>query len=447
MIDIESVFNTLQSEWPTKRPTGTLPSRVTSVDAKLCYNQSKDTFCSFLLGDINANPGGIQDRSNKCKRDIENFVSDSFISNIPGDNLHIAVILPAEVYDDCADQWVSPSSWYTRDRRAIVRALDTHERVSSIVHVTDCSRLSHKSGTLTITDRSKNGPVSGYVNLDDTGLALSDALGNDVEMMSKGANAPTAVWNPRFNETGKHNLLRTAMDYTSDIANVRVPRFKRVESLIELKQFHEDVGDIILKSPFGTHGNEVVPIRENELPLHRIEAAEARVRDAIGHPEFQIYDETEDAFVFNARGWESGHGIVEEAITGKIRREKYSFEVLELDVANSTYPVDFVPLAVCRGDGQSEIPSIMVRTSTVDSLNANLHSKSMMLEALPVAFNNEMDIRVDGKTLQTTNIQQEAEQIAQRPVSIEELRQPLQQAGQLALLVRNQTALQIEQTL
>jgi len=303
------------------------------------------------------------------------------------------------------------------------------------------------SGVLSVTGEDETRPVSGYVNLDDTDCGLFRALNGDVAMLSKGANAPTAIWNPQFDETGKVSLLRTATDRVTNVPNVCVPRFARVESLKELERFRDEVGDIILKSPFGTHGNEVIPIREDESPLQRIRAAEARIRNAIEHPSFKIYNETNNEFVFNARGWESGYGVVEEVIAGSLNRGEHSFEVLELNKADNTYPIDFVPLTVCRGGRQSETPSIMVRISTIDNLNANLHSKSMALEALPVAFEEGIDVHLNEKVPRAIEIQQEAERIAQRPVSIEELRYPLQQAGRLALLVRNQTALQIEQTL
>lgn len=447
MTKIDSLFELLRSDWPDGRPPETLPSRVTSVDVKLCYNHSEDSFIGVVLSDINANPGGIRDRSKKGQVDIAKLVSEAFIANLRGDEFELAIILPSDVYDDSTGRWHSPQSWYTQDRRVIADAVKRRQAVSETTLVSDCSRLHYTSGQLSIRQDDNELSVDGYVNLDDTGVALSHALNDEINALAKGANAPTAVWNPRFDKSGKVGLLEMAAELSKETKTVSCPRFRRVEALSELDNFRAEIGDSVLKGPFGTHGNEVVSIRQEDGSIQEIRAVEERLKQEGGQKEFKIYEESTDAFVFNDRGWESGYGLAEEAITGTFHRDGDEIETLEFKTESGPHPIDFVPLAICRNDQSPEIPSTMVRISNSTNLNANLQAGSMTLETLKTAFKNGVTVEVEAGEYRRINIQRLAEQIAQRPVSFEELQNPLLEAGRLALLVRNRTALQIEQAL
>lgn len=447
MSENDSIFEMLRSDWPDDRPSETLPSRVTSVDIKLCFNHARDTFIAVVLGDINANPGGIRDRSTKETIDIAERVSEAFISNLDGDSLGVAVVLPSNVYDDAAKKWRLPRSWYTQDRKSIVESVESLQAVSSTSLVSDCSRLDVTSGQLFVEQDGTSLAVDGYVNLDDTDIALSRALDDDIGLFSSGANAPTAVWNPRFDKSGKVGLLDIATELAEQTEGIKCPRFSRVESLSELNSFRKGVGDIVLKGPFGTHGDEVVSIRRSEDPTKQFHAVTRGRKHDPEKRDFTIYDETADRFVFNARGWESGYGLAEEAITGTFRRDGETIETLEVDGTSGVHPIDFVPLVLCRQNGIPEVPSVMVRASKTTDLNANRHAGSMTLETLETAFNDGVTIQTDGRNDRNIRLQDLAEKIAKRPVSFEELRRPLFRAGRLALVVRNRAALQIEQTL
>lgn len=431
-----AVLADVLADAPPERTDGTWPSTVTSVDVKLAYDGDGDRFVAVLVGDVNANPEGIALVHGTRDGGVVASAVDAYLSNVAGTDLRIVATLSPGALDS-AGNW-RDETWLTRDRRALVEALVSDDRVATLDRAVS-AHLAVEDGALVLP--GVDASYDGYVNLDDTGTALLAGFQGDVTAMSEGANAPTAVWTPELASTGKDELLTDAASVAERVGGVRTPRHRRVRTIGDLESFRRTVeGPVVLKGPFGTHGDEVVTIPPGADVAERVDQEERRIRQLRNWPEFSIRDGQRFVFRHPDRA-PVGYGLVEEGIDG----EMGDFQVVDHVWDGQRCPLDFVPLAVRSGDGVA-VPSVLVRASSRTDLNANTSSRYTTFEplekclagAVPVDH-PDADVHLD--------LRAELEAVAGRPVELAELRGLMERAGTVALAARNRSALRAEQTL
>jgi hypothetical protein len=438
---------------PEERTDGTLPSVITSVDVKLTYDRSTDRFCPFIIGDINANPGGIYVHDNTSDLDILSLVAERFISNIDGQGIDIVVSLPAQTYDSVTDSWQNEGSWVTRDKKYIVNALQSLSRTDRIYLTSDADNITTSGQDIQYEpSHGQQRTVDGYVNLYDLGEALGEGLNEDIEMFSAGANAPSAVWNPQYPWTNKIGLLEKTAQVIVGMPAVKMPRFQKVQSTDGVAEFFQAIDSpVVLKGPYGTWGDEVIPIRSEDSIERRILEQERIVQNRRGWPEFSILDLETGELQFRSRSGRVppiSYGHVEEAIEDEFIRDGRIYDVVDIPAEESpekkSLPIDFVPLVIRdESDTGVTVPSIMLRIAGEPILNANSNSNNMDLLSLEEAFHGHV-----GATTTNTefsfNLKELLEMIAGRTVTIGEIQSVLELAGRVAFTARNLSAYSVE---
>lgn len=432
------------------RVNGTLPSVLTSADVKLTYDETNDQFCPFIIGDINANPEGIAVHDAKITEDLPEIVASQLISNIQGSNLQVVVSLPGKVYDENSSMWKNPDSWLTRDKRVIVQSLQQLSRIECVYLTSDAAGISTTepgAGIEYTPPDGKTHPVDGYVNLHDLGESLGEALGNDPELYSLGANSPTAVWNPHYPRTNKIGMLRMSSKVLVGNSEVRLPRYQKVHTVDDIKTFLQMVErPIVLKGPYGTWGDEVVTIRSSERAEQRILEKERIVQNKRGWSSFSIFNLSNGEIEFKSRSGNLSavpYGHVEEAIENKFERNGHIYDTVgvtrEKNKKQNACPIDFVPLITREGNFAINTPSIMLRISGRSTLNANAESDFITHASLHEAFERPVTISTpDGDT--EFDLKMTLENIADRTVKLPEIRRVLELAGSVAFTARNLSA-------
>ncbi|QLH81077.1 hypothetical protein [Halosimplex pelagicum] len=431
----------------TERRRGTLPNVVTSADVKLTYNTERDSFVPYLLGDINANPEGLRIHEEKSDRPVLELVARAFLSNVSGTERSVVVNLPESVFDTSDNEWVDKDRWIVSDKQAVVDTISELQSVCTVFLTAGARGISQRDSTITYDRAQGQVQVDGYVNLTDWGVPLQTALDSDVNAMSKGANAPTGVWNPQFETSGKLGLLREAKQLVHQRQGVELPRFTRIETVSDVRNFYEELGRrVVVKGPYGTWGDEVVVVDDPQSIRRKALEKEQIVRDKRSFSDFSILCENKEEFCFNSRANTSHYGVVEEAIAGTFERDNVQYETFEIpprchpDSENS--PIDFVPLVVrdtsAPGSTDSTVVSTVVRVSSKPDLNANAGTEYVNYYTLEeirdgsVAIPNPRD-----EATFDVDLWELLERTAGRTVTSGELQDAIRAAGHVAFAVRN----------
>ncbi|MCJ7428882.1 MAG: hypothetical protein MUP66_00655 [Candidatus Nanohaloarchaeota archaeon QJJ-5] len=415
----------LEQERPETRLDGTLPSRVTSADVKLAYDQENDAIVPFIVGDVNANPEGIAGLHDRWYDGALDSAADAFLGNTD-DPDEVAVSLPAAVYDGDAP------SWLQKGKEALYEAVD--ERVETTYKLRDGAPLEvNEEGELEVEGQS----LDGYVNLNDTGEGLDNALGGDITAMSNGANAPSAAWNAYRPSTNKVGLLQAAADL-DDYTEVMFPGFTTVDTVDELAAYHEDTAkDVIFKVPNGTHGDQVVAIESDQDVYDRLREEVERVRDKGNRSDSFALTDADGRFI--TRDGTETQGLIEDAVAGVYEQDDRHFEIFDFE----EQPVDFVPLVVANEDNEPETVSMTVRASYGTNLNANRGSHNFGLYSVDEAWNGDATVETD-EGEEVFDLAEELATLADRPVEYEEVRTAMDDAGAAALAIRNLSAFRAE---
>lgn len=415
----------LEQERPAERLEGTLPSRVTSADVKLAYDRENDAIVSCIVGDVNANPEGIVGVHDRWYDGARDSVTDAFIGNVEEPE-EIAVSLPAAVYDGDAP------SWLQKGKEALYEAVD--ERVETTYKLRDGAPLEiTDDGDLEVDGES----LDGYVNLNDTGEGLDNALEGDIEAMSTGANAPSATWNAYRPATNKVGLLNAAADLEA-YTDVVFPGFTTVDDQDELIEYHTEHGeDVIFKVPNGTHGDQVVAIEADQSVEDRLTEEVNRVRNKGNRSEsFSLTDESDN---FITRDGTQTQGLVEDAVAGVYEKAGHTYDIFDFE----DQPVDMIPLVVANEDNEPETVSMAVRASYGTNLNANRGSHNFGLYSIDDAWTGDATVETEAGE-EVFDLADELESLAGRPVEYEEVTGAMNAAGEAALAIRNLSAFRAE---
>lgn len=455
--DFQKLIQTLAKTQPNTRQERTLANTVTSLDIKLAYSYSEDKFVSFIIGDINANPEGITtihekrtDSQDVTTSTIEAYLHNLYIIDEP--QFKIVVSLPSSVYQG---EWVNKDRWLTHDKKQLVDALRAHPDVEQVLLSKEGTQIHTRMGELYYkisSDASTR--VDGYVNLNDIGTSLRETFAEEVSVYQFGSNAPSGVWDPQLYWTSKVAMLQKASEIVDDCPRVHLPWFQKVKTLNDIDKSRKQAGgDVVLKGPFGTHGDEVITINDGISPHQSIQAKETEIRNLKNRPGFELYNETNEQFSFNARSPRSPdleYGHVEQAIQGTFERSGKRYRTVEVpanvhpdDVSS---PIDLLPLVVSdpKTETLATVPSILLRVSDASSLNANKSSKHMDFYSLKQVWGNELQLPSQTAAF---NFRNHLEQIANRSVSLTEVKTTLQTAATAGLTTRNISAFVSEQKL
>lgn len=437
----DSLFQSLTESRPAERLDRTWPSVVTSVDMKLAYDARTDRFRPVVLGDINANPEGIAlVHDQNPTNNVLHKVATAYVSNIEGDNINIVIFLPNDVFGGKDRSWKNEESWLTRDKQKLVDAISALERVNNVYLSVDGDRLEINDEDMRFAKQE----VDGYVNLNDSGERVLQSLQYEIESISKGANAPTAVWTPSLDKTGKAGLLEALSTLSERAPNVFVPKHRRIQNFQDGVEFRAHLNNgIVIKGPFGTYGDEVITVRKDEDIAQRIEEEENRVRSKRGNT-FTLFDWEQGIFSFSSWEADTNYAVAEEMISNTFQRNGRSLKVVDIKHGSKRYPVDFVPLVVRTGSGPG-VPSILVRLSGKDNLNANLGAKYTQLVSLEEALMG--DVSFPGHNRKKVKIANQLARIAGRNVSLKELENAIQKGAYLAFASRNLAAFWAERSL
>lgn len=451
----DQVQRKLKNNRPGDRPSHTWASRVASVDLKLAYKTNTDQFISFIHSDCNANPEGISSvHDYHTESDLLGDVVESYLPERCGSRF--IIWLSSNVWNNKEGKWRNETSWLTKDRQSIVRAIEKKSSVADIYRCSSSDSISIHDGTLNYTgpDVSNKVVVDGYINLSDTGERLLESLGGRVSLLSRGVNSPSGVWTPSLPSTSKVGLARSMYDLLSCFEDVRMPEFQRVDSIQDLNQFREDLGKpVVLKDPFGTWGTGVVNINLTDRAVEVIQAKQEEVRTTRGWNEFQLINAQSESFAFNSRGHSVPYGIAERALSGSINRKDDSFVIVSvpstvhpLDTAS---PIDFVTLACVDSDGYFSAPSTMMRVSGKAGINGNSQYRYVNDISLDSAMQGSLKIPHprDPNTEFIFNLREHLEDIAGRTVTVSEISSVLQDGAELGLSARNLSSFRAERNL
>ncbi|WP_256546700.1 hypothetical protein [Halobellus inordinatus] len=446
----DDIWSYVVARKPLHRPAGTLASRVTSVDIKLAYSRSTDQFVTFVLPDCNANPEGIPTVHNTyCESNLTQQAAKCYLGNQSQDN--IVVWLPPDVWDDTSGDWVASDSWLTEDRRKLTAALSDMNSVSNLYRASTADSICVADETLTYCgpDTDRPVPVDSYVNLNDTGRELYQALEGDVSQFARGANAPTAVWTPSLVPTGKVGLARSLTDLVDGLDSVLVPRFRKVPTVTSVIEFQRQLeSPVVLKDPFGTWGTGVVGITPNEDVVAQIRERERAVAAHRDWTDFSLLSSDDETFAFSSRNQPVSYGIAEEALTGQVSRGPHQYEIVsvppEIHPLDRRAPIDFVTLAFAEPDGTVSTPSTMVRMTGTRSLNGNPRSHNMTDAGITQALNTELEVPYTEQDTFSFNLERYLEELAGRHVSEAEIEATLADAATVALAARNLSAFRAE---
>lgn len=460
MEDIKSYLETVLSETRVKdRPEETLASTVTSTDVKLAYDNTDDRFVSFLLGDINANPEGILVHDEKSSKDILQRTARAYLSNINKKET-VVVNLPGEVYNVEADEWRNLNRWLTQDKKSITDEIQ-NQSSGRIYKTVDGAGIGISTNGSLKYDGDR---IDGYVNLDDRGQELINRFDDNVQGMSKGSNAPAGVWNTDYFWSGKLGLLYILSDISNEIECVHIPDFIRLNELSDAGPFirKTDRGGV-LKGPYGTWGDEIVPIDKKRINGNRnskslinyidkkVRKKEMEVRNKRGYNEFSLLNQQDGTISISNENREASYGLIEEIIAGEIYKNNHRYEIISLPKRchpnNKTTPIDFIPLTLRWDvDEGMSVPSVMVRMSAKDDLNANADNSFISYESIETTLRGEVAQadQIEQIPEFTFDLRAHLETVAGRRVESEEIIRPIRTAGLIAQTVRNVSANKIE---
>jgi hypothetical protein len=369
----------------------------------------------------------------------------------------LVISLPKSVFDRPSDTWVNEQSWLTQDKKAIVEVTKHLSQVEQIYKTIRGAGISVKNSQLQYTPiDGEQRPVDGYINLHDVGESLCAALGGDVKAISKGANAPTAVWNPNHPWTNKIGLLRKTAETIVDIPEVAIPRFQRVQSVNDVKGFLRSTNqNIVLKGPYGTWGDEVVPIESADEIERKILEKERIVQDKREWPDFSMLDLSSGNLQFRSRSEHLPpvqYGLVEEAIESPFERTGRVHDIINIPSFahpnGKSSPIDFVPLIVRAANDSRrlvDIPSILLRISGNPNLNANAGAEYTCICSLEEVYDDSVTVPSPYSSNKFMfDFKTEVERVAGRAVPLSELQSVLMKTGAVAFTARNLSAFAIE---
>jgi hypothetical protein len=296
--------------------------------------------------------------------------------------------------------------------------------------------------------------VDGYVNLNDTGQRLLEALSGRISLLSQGVNAPSGVWTSSLVSTGKVGIARSISELIERFERVRMPEFRRVDSIQALNQFRDDMGkSVVLKDPFGTWGTGVVGIGLTDCAIEAIRNKEEQVRSTRDWDEFQLINATEGSFAFDSRNRLISYGIVETTLSGSINQNGNEFTVVsvpaEMHPMCTKSPIDFVALAYAEPNEGFSAPSTMVRVSGKAGINGNTQFKYINDASIENAMEEPIEIPHPSRKNKTFefDLRMHLENIAGRHVTTSEISSAFQSGAELGLAARNLSAFRAEQKL
>jgi hypothetical protein len=412
---------------------GEIPRSVhTSVDAKILYMEESDSF-EIAVTETNAFPEAQEYCDSIHEEEwIENTV-DALTSHLPEQERDVVVNLPGHAFD-------GDHEWLRSEKQEIAGRID--ERVGSLETTQDGENLNVTEETVEL-----DGEEFDYVlNLSDIGDPLNNSV-SETEANSRIVNAPTAVWNTRYPETGKSGLQDATEDVIGQLGvdGVHVPENRSVKyfsgAVGAAQSFFQDGDSAVLKGDFGTHGDEVVYLDREEyenLSTHlglsiedyvrsQVQEVEERVRGkSTTDPDYSLFD---DSGQFNGRG-ESDTAVVERAVEDGFEADGETVEVVDYDGR----PIDLVFTVWDTGD-EYRTGATVRASEKDDTINANCGSDNFDLVPYGEAFEDGIYQGGNGPGLQEL-----LEDTAGREVQGEELIEYVGPVAATALGTRNLSA-------
>lgn len=410
----------------------------TSVDLKVLYLEESDSF-EVAITETNAFPEAQEYCDSIHDEEwIENTV-EALTSALPDEDKDVVVNMPGNAFD-------GNHNWLKSEKEEIATRIEG--RVERFETTRDGEDLSVTEERVEL-----DGVDFDYVlNLSDVGDQLNPTL-SGFEATSRIVNAPTAVWNTRYSETGKSGLQNTAENVTQelDVDGVHVPENRSVEYLSgavdEAQRFFEDGDSAVLKGDFGTHGDEVIYLNREEyenLSTHfglsideyvqsQIQAVEERVSEkSTSEDDYSLFDESDQ---FNGRG-ESNTAVVERAVEDGYEVNGEEVKVLDYNGR----PIDLV--FTVWDTGEEYRTGVTVRASEKeDTINANCGSQNFDLVAYGEAFNSSIYDNSDGPPLREL-----MNDVAGREVSSGEVLEYVGPVAATSLGTRNLSAYKVEES-
>jgi hypothetical protein len=457
-------------------------SVLTSADTKLAYNEDEDRFEAVIVGDINAFPEGLLKHSELQDEDITGEVSEALTGDFHGeivinlpeyafqgdDGLVTAENIPNPDEDSFSDKLREmglENEWLIEEKLKIAIGSEYGDpNLSGIPDVEGIENVyltyggrglqSNENGELLYEGQ----PVEGCVNLSDRGENLLSRIDNP-DAFSRIVNAPTAVWNSELEDTQKVSLMEEAGKAQEDFEHVQTVDAQKIEDEDEVyekvkEKFAQEESLILKTDPIGSWGDGLIVFDYHQfreaaerefirgdkagrslLPSDNslgdniesyvdvmIENESARVSNKSNRENVELVGE--DGFY--GRG-DTDYAVVEHAAEGTTEIDGDTYHIID----DSGEPIDFVPLLVSNGG--PEVVSYFARVSEDDeNLNVNRGADKFDVESLERFYNENSEL---------------FEEVAGREVSLRELEEALDEAGQVAYIARNRTAYNAERRL
>ncbi len=480
--ELQGVEEALEPDAPESRSDGNLEASVlTSADTKLAYNEDQDRFEAVIVGDINAFPEGLTKHSDLQDEDITGQVAEALTGEVEGDvvvnlpeyaftgenGLVTAEEIPDPAEDDFSEQVRElglTEEWLIDEKLQLAKGTEYGDsRLSGIPDVEGVETVHLTYGGRDI-QASENGEivydgqtVDRCINLSDRGENLTERIEN-AEALSNIVNAPTAVWNSDLESTQKPALMDKANAAKDKYGQAQAVDTDTVESREEIyemvQESFEDGESLVLKTdPMGSWGDSIVVFDYDEFQTAAkrdyikgeyaggeflegenteenlqdyvdvmIQSESARVSEKSNRGDVELVGE--DGFY--SRG-DTDYAVMEHAAAGTTEIDGDTYHVVEAEDG----PIDFVPLTVA--DGEPETVSYIARVSDDDdNLNVNRGSDKFDVDSLEQFYDENQEL---------------FEETAGREVSLSELEDALDDAGQVAYMTRNLTAYDAERGL
>ncbi|MFB6241339.1 MAG: hypothetical protein ABEJ36_00870 [Candidatus Nanosalina sp.] len=412
----------------------------TSVDAKILYLEESDSF-EVAITETNAFPEAQEHCESIHEEEwIENTV-EALTNTLPEDEQDVVVNLPEHAFD-------GDHGSLADEKTAIAEGIEDH--VGRFETTTGGEDLSVTSETVKL-----EGEEFDYVlNLSDVGDELNPVLSGP-EANSRIVNAPTAIWNTRYPETGKAGLQQAAEEVINglEVTGVHVPENRSIEYFDEAvdvaRDFFEDGDSAVLKGDFGTHGDEVVYLDRGEYEnlseqfriglqdyiRSRIHEVEERVRSkkTVGF-DYSLFQEEGEKEKFRGRG-ESETAVIERAVEDGYEVNGKESEVIDHDGR----PIDLVFTVWDTGD-EYRTGATLRASEKDDTINANCGRENFDLVPYDEAFGDNIYDSSGGPSLKKL-----MEETSGRKVSREEIMEYAGPVAATALGTRNLSAYRAEQ--